>query len=206
MTSGSDVYTIGYGHHSAAHFVSLLQENSIAAVADVRSQPYSKSNPEFSCDSLRESLTSADIAYVFLGKELGARTSDERCYRAGKVEYDLLAATPLFQAGLARIEKGRMDRRIALMCAESDPLDCHRCILVGRHLFARDVPIQHILGDGRIEDHVSAMRRLIGLLRIYDARTHENEEDITTEAYRVQGERIAYRRIPEKSHQYNFWR
>jgi len=185
--------------------MSLLRENSVTAVADVRSQPFSKSNPEFTSAPLRETLRQFGISYVFLGEELGARSTDKRCYVAGKVQYDLIASSPSFQAGLDRVEKGRTNHSIALMCAEKEPLNCHRCILVGRHLRARGVPIRHILDDGVVEDHDSSILRLMQLLRISDAWRPEMSKDKLTMAYEVQGERIAFRKDAVEVVQYGLW-
>src|SRR5579875_850296 len=188
-----DVFTIGYANRSIEQFIALLRDNSITAVADVRSIPFSRSSPEFNKDSLKQSLDHVGVAYVFLGKELGARTEDAECYSFGRVEYDRLAATSLFQAGLDRIQRGSLTRRIALMCAEKEPFDCHRCILVGRHLSERGLRIVHILGDGQLEEHSATMRRLMQFLRVSDAFGSEREDEKVSIAYRIQAERIAFK-------------
>src|SRR5712691_7200087 len=144
------IYTIGHSTHSIEAFVELLRQHGITAVCDVRSRPYSRMNPQFNREELKDSLKSADIKYVFLGKELGARSEDKNCYRNGQVQYDLLAQTKLFQDGIKRVEKGVKEFRIALMCAEKEPLDCHRTILVSRKLFDDGLIINHILSDGQI--------------------------------------------------------
>lgn len=201
----AEVYTVGYANRSIEQFIALLRDNSITAIADVRSQPYSKFNSEFTSDSLRAILKKAEIGYVFLGKELGARAAGDQYYVAGKVQYDLIAARPSFQAGLDRIDKGRKDHRIALMCAEMDPLDCHRCILVGRHLAGRGIPILHILETDTVERHESTLRRLVQLLRIQDAWKTQNDEEDFLMAYQIQGERIAFHQAPVEIPQYELW-
>src|ERR1700683_1304442 len=205
MESGAPVYSIGYSNRSIEQFLALLRENSVTAIADVRSQPFSRSNPAFRQDLLRDVLRSAGISYAFLGKELGARAPDEGCYVAGKVQYDLLAATSAFQAGLDRIQSGRNLHRIALMCAESDPLTCHRCILVARHLSARGVVVRHILEHGSVEDHESTARRLVQILRVPEVCSSGREEDLLGMAYQIQGERIAWRKDLDESVQYELW-
>lgn len=205
MSSEAAVYSVGYSHRSMEEFVQLLRENAVTAIGDVRSQPVSQSNPGFSQEPLRDGLRSAGISYAFLGRELGARTSDEGCYVAGKVHYDLLAVTPSFQAGLDRVEKGRSDHRIALMCAEGDPLTCHRCILVARHLCARGVRVRHILEDGLVEDHAVTARRLVAMLRVPEVCTSQREEDQLAMAYEIQGDRIAFRKDTGEAVQYELW-
>ena len=100
------VFTIGHSTQTAEHFIELLQAHGISAIADVRSSPYSRTNPQFNRETLRETLRQCGIPYVFLGSELGARSKDPRCYRAGKVQYDLLARTTSFQEGIARVIEG----------------------------------------------------------------------------------------------------
>jgi uncharacterized protein (DUF488 family) len=173
-------------------FVSLLNRHQITAVCDVRSSPYSRVNPQFNRESLKASLRNAGIAYVFLGKELGARSDDSSCYEHGKVRYERLAATEEFRDGLRRVREGTGKFRVALMCAEKDPLECHRTILVARHLESEGIEVQHILSNGRLEAHASAMSRLLQNLRIPEDDMFRSRAEILNEAYRMQGERIAY--------------
>jgi len=128
------IFTIGHSTHPAERFIALLKQHDITALADVRSKPYSRMNPQFNREDLKKALSESGIAYVFLGKELGARTEDRSCYHEGKVQYGRLAQTELFRHGLDRVQEGAKKYRIALMCAEKDPLVCHHTILVARHL------------------------------------------------------------------------
>jgi uncharacterized protein (DUF488 family) len=109
----SEVFTIGHSTHSIEKFIALLTMHGIQAVADVRSSPFSKFNPQFNRENLQNSLKASGIRYVFLGKELGARSEDPACYVADKVQYDRLAKTPLFQSGLDRVIEGANNYRIA---------------------------------------------------------------------------------------------
>src|SRR5687767_4784038 len=115
---GKEIFTVGHSIHPIDRFINLLVRNQIEVVADVRSSPFSKFNPQFNRDELQASLKHAGIRYVFLGKELGARSDDPACYVAGKVQYERLARTPLFQAGVDRAMEGSGKFRVALMCAE----------------------------------------------------------------------------------------
>lgn len=201
----ADVFTIGYSGRSFAEVLGLLRENTITAIADVRSQPFSKFHVEFNQDALKRELAAAGIAYVFLGVELGARTSDESCYVEGKVQYERLAMTAPFRAGLERVEKGRATHRIALLCAESDPLMCHRSILVSRHLTARGVSVRHILETGLVEEHEATMRRLMQALRIAEIYPSWTEDERIALAYQTRGEQIAYARESDDGLQFDLW-
>ncbi len=186
------VYTIGHSTHSTETLIGLLAKHDITAIADVRSRPYSRFNPQFNRENLIPTLKESSVAYVFLGNELGARSEDPRCYVGDRVQYDLLAETRLFQKGLRRIAQGVAKQRIALMCAEKDPLACHRAILVCRHLVDRGIEAQHILEDGRLESHSGALNRLLRELRIAEPQLFRSHDELVAEAYARRGEQIAY--------------
>src|SRR5262245_5564248 len=112
------LYTIGHSTHLSAKLIALLLGHRITALADVRSRPYSRINPQYNREPFSALLKRAGVAYVFLGRELGARPEDRACYVDGKVQYDLLAQTDLFQVGLERVIQGMNTHRVALMCAE----------------------------------------------------------------------------------------
>lgn len=149
-------------------------------------------NPQFNRETLKDILASQGIKYVFLGTELGARTDDRSCFCNGKVQYELLAKTELFKKGIDRVKKGADDYRVALMCAEKEPLDCHRTILVSRILNDDGIPIRHILGDGTIEEHSHALKRLIAMLRVSSSDMFRSEEVVVEDAYTRRGHQIAY--------------
>jgi uncharacterized protein (DUF488 family) len=187
------IYTIGHSTHPIERFVELLKSASITAVSDVRSRPYSRMNPQFNREPLKKALRAEDIKYVFLGKELGARSEYQDCYRNGQVQYDLLAETELFRQGIERVKEGGRSFRIALMCAEKEPLECHRAILVARKLVEQGIEVKHILADGRIEGHEHAIERLVELLRVPGIDMFRSYQQVVADAYARQGNEIAYR-------------
>lgn len=158
-------FTVGHSNHAWQHLLGLLQRHGTELVADARSAPFSRLHPQFSRPRLEQALAAAGIAYLFLGRELGARSPDRAVYRDGRVDYAHLAATPLFLSGLARLEASAREQRVAILCAEKEPLDCHRTLLVSRQLAARGARIQHILADGSLEPHESVEDRLLALTR-----------------------------------------
>lgn len=188
------LYTLGHSNHTIEHLVALLRQHQITAVCDVRSRPYSRHNPQFARESFKGSLEVAGIAYVFLGKELGARSEDPSCYLYGKIQFSRLAGTPLFQSGLQRVRDGMKTYTIALMCAEKEPLDCHRTILVSRHLAETGTSIEHIHEDGHLESHADALQRLARSLKLREAELHlfRSAEDLLVDAYALQEKRIGY--------------
>lgn len=194
-----ELYTIGHSTHTIEVFIDLLKMHAITAVGDVRSSPYSKFTPQFNRENLQKVLKEQHIAYVFLGKELGPRSEDPSCYVDGKVQYARLSQTDLFRSGIERLRKGMKAYRIALLCAEKDPIVCHRMILVCRAFRSEPLAIRHILENGDIEELTESERRLLHALRMPQLRLFESPEDLIQRAYDVQGGRIAYVRNAESS-------
>lgn len=185
------IFTIGHSNHTAADFAVLLRRHGITAIADVRSQPYSRFS-QFSRPSLEANLREVKIRYVFLGEELGARSKDLSCYEDGRVQYGRLAQTDLFRRGIERLLNGRMRFRIALMCAEREHLTCHRTILVCKVLHKIGVPVCHIHPNGSLESHDDAMLRLIDFVGLPRTHLFRSLEDLIEEACALQEARIAY--------------
>ena len=186
------LFTIGHSNHPIDAFIALLQRHGVSAVGDVRSHPYSRYAPQYSRDPLKTALARMGIAYAFLGKELGARSPDPDCYKRGKVQYDRLARQPQFAEGIKRVTKGLEQHRIALMCAEKDPLECHRTLLVARKLHEAGLEIAHIHADGSLEDHRTLESRLLGVCKLQEGDMFKQREELISEAYAIQGERVAY--------------
>ena len=193
-SDGSPVLTIGHSNHAAADFLALLRQHAVTALADVRSAPYSRFNPQFNRETLRRTLTDAGIAYVYLGRELGGRSDDPACYRNGRICYDRVAETRNFKDGLRRLETGMAEHRIALMCAEKEPLHCHRTLLVSQALDADGVEVSHIHADGRLESHAGAMDRLLAAVQLpaEGDLLEQSRADLVATAIRWQAARVGY--------------
>jgi uncharacterized protein (DUF488 family) len=187
-----ELFTIGHSIHSVERFVDLLKMHGVTALCDVRSSPYSRYTPQFNREPLKDELARQQIIYLYLGAELGPRSSDPTCYENGKVQYNRLAGKEIFQQGLGRLRKGMTTYRIALMCAEKDPLTCHRMLLICRNLRGDDVVIRHILEDGSLEDNRDTEKRLMKQLKIDPADLFSAEADQIQRAYDLQGEKVAY--------------
>lgn len=186
------LFTVGHSTHPPDTFVALLRLHGVTAIADVRSSPFSRFAPQFNKEALSTLLAANRIAYVFLGSHLGARPNDPLCYRDGAIDFARLSQRDYFQEGLDRVRKGASRFRLALMCTEKDPIQCHRTILVCRHLRSTDTVIKHILEDGELEDNRDSERRLMDSLHMATADLFKTHEDLVDEAYDRQGARIAY--------------
>jgi uncharacterized protein (DUF488 family) len=186
------VLTIGHSTHALEAFVALLRRHDVSAVADVRSAPHSRFNPQFNREMLDETLKACGMKYVFLGRELGARSDDPSCYENGRVQYARLARLETFHAGIERVMRGANDYRVALMCAEKEPLECHRTLLVARALDDLGIAVEHILPDGRVESHNAAMERLLKLLGRPEQELYLSRRELIAEALVLQEQRVAY--------------
>jgi uncharacterized protein (DUF488 family) len=170
------LYTIGHSNHDIDTFITLLKQHGVTALADVRSTPYSRYISHFCQRPLKGALQKAGIHYVFLGRELGARPDDERCYVDGKALYERIAATDAFSNGIERIISGIQKFDVALMCAEKDPLICHRAVLVCQHLKPFSLDINHICHNGDLETHQHLEERLLKANGLADALNQTIEE------------------------------
>lgn len=189
-----DLLTIGHSRHAMEHYLSLLRLHAVTAVADVRSTPHSRT-PHFSQAPLRQALAAAQIQYVYLGAELGARRAESSCYVEGQARYELVAKLPAFDAGIERLRRGAQRYRIAMMCAEKEPLDCHRGVLIARSITLRGWSVSHILADGRLEEHSATDRRLVSRMGITRSLFEPDLpwEGLVERAYAARGLELAYR-------------
>jgi uncharacterized protein (DUF488 family) len=128
-----------------------------------------------------------------MGDTLGGRPSDPALTCEGVADYEAMAARPAFQAGLDRVTTEMRHRRVCLMCAEREPLDCHRCLLVGRALAQRGVTIGHVLVDGGIEPHTATEDRLLALAGKQGGDLFSDRPTRLADAYRRRARGIAAR-------------
>jgi uncharacterized protein (DUF488 family) len=189
-----DLLTIGHSNIPIDRFVALLQQAGATALADVRSVPASRRFPWFSKNNLARNLAGEGIDYAAMGDVLGGRPRDGRLYREGVADYEAMAKEPQYQDALARLMAQTGRSRVCLTCAEREPLDCHRCLLVARSLAERGVAVGHILHDGAIEPHSDTERRLLALAgEGCDLFAHGQRERLAA-AYRSRAHAVAYRR------------
>ena len=143
-----NLYSIGHGNKNIEKFIEELKNFNIKYLIDIRSKPYSKFNQQFNQDELKDSLSQENIKYTFLGKELGGLPEDPSCYTEGNVDYDKLKKKTIFKDGLKRLitadDKGI---KVAIMCSESKPEECHRAKLIGEELTKFDINLNHITKD-----------------------------------------------------------
>ncbi len=147
------VYTVGHGarpfHEMAAH----LHRHGIGLVVDVRSVPASRYAPEFTKSRLRTLAAEHDLGYRWLGDRLGGRPDDPSLRSDGVTDWAAVAASDAFAAGLGELD-GLIDAAVVvLLCAELDPVRCHRATLIAPELERRGMRIRHVLADGDVIEH-----------------------------------------------------
>ena len=195
MARAHPILTIGHSRHPLERFIALLQEAQVTALTDVRSAPLSRFSPHFNRGALAASLAAQDIVYVFLGKELGGRPQQQSLFTAGVADYEKMAASPEFRVGLARLTEAAERHRVAVMCSEADPLNCHRCLLVGRALAGGGIDVGHILASGAVVTHAQAEDRLLDLENLAEAGLLlRSRDERLAEAHRSRCRRVAYAR------------
>jgi uncharacterized protein (DUF488 family) len=146
------IYTIGHSTHSWEDFLKLLAAHDIEVVADVRSKPYSRFNPQFNRDALASGLEEAGRRYLFLGKELGGKPQDPDRPLADELVWEYIRSRPQFKEGLTKLLGEARHAKVCLLCAEADPARCHRGQLLAPELEAQGVEVRHILADGTLLD------------------------------------------------------
>jgi uncharacterized protein (DUF488 family) len=191
------IWTIGHSNHSYEQFFGLLRQAGVTAIADVRSSPFSRHQTQFNKDDLRRELRLDKINYAFLGDELGGRPKSNDLYCEGVADYERMAQTADFQRGLERVIKGSEEYRIALMCSEHDPIDCHRCLLVGRALSRRSFAVNHILFDGKQKSQAEIEVALLRASKQHRADFFPEEQ--MASAYKDRSMKVAFSKIARRS-------
>jgi uncharacterized protein (DUF488 family) len=191
-----DLFSIGHSNIPADRFIALLRAAGADAIADVRSTPYSRFFPWFSSKKLQALLAKEDMVYLSYGETLGGRPRDPSLYRAGVADYEAMARQPEFRDSLDRLQSDATARRVCLMCAEREPLDCHRCLLVARALAERGLAVGHILHDGAIEAHAATEQRLVTWAAAETDLFATGQSERLAAAYRSRARAVGYRANP----------
>ena len=196
------LYSIGHSSQSLEDFLNLLAVHGVNCVIDVRSIPASKYSPQFNQESLKYFLKSHEVQYLHFGDEFGARRTD--CLDENEqVDFEKAVETPLFKKGVERVMKGlEKGFRIAFMCSEADPLECHRFSLVSRYFYERGNDVQHILKDASLVSQADLEKEMIASF-LHSRKYHLSEvdylfgsyteEEQRKDAYRLKNKEIGYR-------------
>jgi uncharacterized protein (DUF488 family) len=154
------LFTVGHSNHPIERFLALVRRHGVEVVADVRSRPYSRFVPHFGKERLARRLDDEGFVYLFLGHELGGKPMQDDPPQA-RLDYRARIEELSFQQGIRTLLDALAERRVALVCRERDPLDCHRLHLICRYLRPMGLDIRHILPDGEVEAQQATERRLL---------------------------------------------
>jgi len=156
------IYTIGHGNRKPEDFLSLLKHYEIEYLIDVRSQPYSKFNPQYNQNDLKFFLERYNVKYVFMGDSIGGRPDDKSCYDfEGKVDYEIVKTKDFFKNGIDRLKTAyEKDFNVVIMCSESKPCECHRSKLIGKVLNIDNIILKHIDEKGRVKSQNAVISEL----------------------------------------------
>jgi len=193
------LYSIGHSNHSVEQFISLLKSKGINCLVDVRSTPYSQRLSQFNRESITRDLAKAAILYQYMGDNLGGRYTNPALLTGdGQVDYGKVMQENSFQKGIDElIQLASSGKKIAFMCAEKDPFDCHRFALVSRGLVLKGQHVCHILADGKVVEQADIEKRLLQKYKSnYDQMDlfagASSREQALSEAYAMRGKEIAY--------------
>ncbi len=193
------IYTIGHSTHQPEYFLELIHEYGINCLADVRSVQTSAKSPQYDQEPFKTFLKKNKIIYLNFAEEFGDRQTDPDLLDSkGKLDFDKVRNRRLFKSGLDRIRQGvEIGYVIAIMCSESDPLDCHRFSMVSVGLEDDGFDVRHILKDKTIKSNLELENALV---RKYDKKLPQKDlfnPDISFEmqlkvAYRLKNKEIGY--------------
>jgi uncharacterized protein (DUF488 family) len=200
--SANQVSTIGHSNLEIDVFLTVLGHYRVETLCDVRSRPASFRFPQFNREPLENVLASAGIRYEFFGETLGGRPADPRVYREdGLVDYAARRRDPDFIEGLDRALAVSRTSVSALMCAEEDPLQCHRFLMICPALLERSITPLHIRRGGTLESQSDAEDRLLILHGFEDVTSTSlfasGREDALRDALVLQSKDFAFRASPE---------
>ena len=196
------LYTIGHSRHTMEYFISLLKKYNINYLLDVRSIPYSSHAEQFNKENIMAALKTAGINYSPMGNYFGARPVEKELYnREGYLDFEKVAKSVRFNKGMDNVILGlHRGNRIALMCTEKDPIDCHRAIMVARAFDVRGIKVSHILPNGSILTQRGLDDRLLemffpdrGQISFFDDISDTSDTELIIQAYRKRNEQIGYR-------------
>jgi uncharacterized protein (DUF488 family) len=212
MEEKREIFTVGHSNHTIDYFYELLESQQINCLVDVRSMPASKYSPQFNQEPLKNFLKSKGVVYMHFKDEFGARHEEEEVLdENGQVDFELFRKTFNFQQGVERVDIGASKGyRIALMCSEGDPLECHRFSMIAFYLDEIGFDVKHIMKDKQLKTH-KQLEDL--LLKKYSKKLPEpslfepniTDESKLKEAYRLHNKEIGWVVKQNKQNKINYY-
>lgn len=192
MQLRAEILTVGHSTLSYERFLALVRSAGVTAIADVRSTPYSRRYPHFNRVSLKTELRHDGISYVFLGDELGGRPRNPELFCDGVADYEKMSLLPGYREGINRVVSGSERHRIALMCSEGNPAECHRCLLVGRSLREQGSRVIHIMQNAKFKSQLEIEEDLLTQASLKDDDMFLSSQNKLSISYRLQAMSFAF--------------
>lgn len=201
------IYTIGHSQHNVDYFIDMLKTYNINYLIDVRSMPFSQYASSYNKDILKATLIPCNINYAFMGEYFGARPKNTNLYsEKGYLDFNKMKNSNTFLRGMENVLKGiEQGNRIAFMCTEKDPIECHRAILVGNAFYEQGIDVEHILANNTLQNHSVLNKRLVDIyfpdrnqLSLFDNENLSDKECLI-EAYKKQNEKIGYQATEDEA-------
>ena len=182
------IYTIGYAGTGIERFIEILKDKSVDILIDVRSIPRSQYFYQFNDNLLSKTLANVGIKYENWKREFGARQVCLEFYSDSILDYEKFAKSWQFQSGIDKVkELVNQNKNICLMCAEIDPINCHRAILCGKEIYAKGLDVMHIIakrsGETIFKSQADFEKRLLACTKVNNL----------SEAYQKQNKKIGYK-------------
>lgn len=166
------IYTIGHSTRAIEEFIELLKAHTVELLADIRTIPKSRHNPQFNGDALSKDLEDSGIGFQHMPGLSGLRhpkkdspnTGWENASFRGFADY---MQTEEFRKGLDGVIKMALEKQTAIMCAEAVPWRCHRS-LIADALSVRGIKVLHIMGRTSFKEHqITPWAKVTGLTILY---------------------------------------
>lgn len=198
-----EIFTIGHSNYTLEKFIHMLKYYNINCVVDIRGTPYSKYNVQYNKETINITLRNLGITYIYMGIEFAAQRGDKHLYNSeGYADFERVIYDKDFLRGIDRLKKGLEKKfNIAIMGARQEPINCHRCILVGRYLRDNGFKVKHILDDLTLGTQEEMEENLLN--KYYNDRNQItidallgnelSKEEMINEGYRKSNKEIGYR-------------
>ncbi len=196
----ASVFTIGYAAFNIDDFIDVLKSHKISHLIDVRSNPVSEYFQDYNSFNLESKLKQHNILYENLALEFGARQENKEFFsKDGFVDFEKFTQSEQFKNGLLKIKDGLNQKtNFVLMCAEKDPINCHRSIMIGHAMQKNGIEVLHIMPDNQLQSQSEIDKRLLELyspdrnqLNLFAQSS--DEQELIEQAYKKQNEKIGYR-------------
>jgi uncharacterized protein (DUF488 family) len=200
MVDMPELFTVGYTSFTLPQMLEVISDYGIDVVVDVRSNPFSAHYPDYNKNIFESVLRKHKISYHNYAEEFGAQQTDIKYYsKDGYLDFELFAKSEPFLKGFARIDESvKSGDSVMLMCAEKDPAQCHRAVMISKVFANNGYDVKHLLQDGTIKSQSDIETQLLD--KYFPNRMQQSifeddvsEKELIARAYQRRNSEIGYR-------------